>query len=69
MLKDGRTSAVNLPARTTKTDELVTRMTGRKIEYVFPAINQIHRPNPFASKLRILVLIVSPSVGGGQRRL
>src|SRR3954471_14461684 len=36
VLKDGRTSAVNLPARTTKTDELVTRMTGRKIEYVFP---------------------------------
>ncbi|MDT7547574.1 MAG: ribose transport system ATP-binding protein [Actinomycetota bacterium] len=36
VLKDGRTSAVNLPARTTKTDDLVTRMTGRKIEYVFP---------------------------------
>jgi ribose transport system ATP-binding protein len=36
VLKDGRTSAVNLPARTTRTDELVTRMTGRNIEYVFP---------------------------------
>ena len=36
VLKDGRTSAVNLPARTTRTDELVTRMTGRTIEYVFP---------------------------------
>jgi len=36
VLKDGRTSAVNLPARTTTTDDLVTRMTGRKIEYVFP---------------------------------
>ncbi|HEX8080930.1 MAG TPA: sugar ABC transporter ATP-binding protein [Jatrophihabitans sp.] len=36
VLKDGRTSAVNLPARTTRTDELVTRMTGRSIEYVFP---------------------------------
>jgi ribose transport system ATP-binding protein len=36
VIKDGRTSAVNLPARTTTTDELVTRMTGRKIEYVFP---------------------------------
>jgi ribose transport system ATP-binding protein len=37
VLRDGRTSAVNLPARTTTTDDLVTRMTGRKIEYVFPA--------------------------------
>jgi ribose transport system ATP-binding protein len=36
VLKDGRTSAVNLPAVTTRTDELVTRMTGRTIEYVFP---------------------------------
>jgi ribose transport system ATP-binding protein len=36
VLKDGRTSAVNLPARTTGTDDLVTRMTGRTIEYVFP---------------------------------
>ena len=36
VLKDGRTSAVNLPARTTGTNELVTRMTGRTIEYVFP---------------------------------
>ncbi|MEP6695838.1 MAG: sugar ABC transporter ATP-binding protein [Pseudonocardiales bacterium] len=36
VLKDGRTSAVNLPALTTRTDELVTRMTGRTIEYVFP---------------------------------
>jgi len=36
VLKDGRTSAVNLPARTTRTEDLVTRMTGRTIEYVFP---------------------------------
>ena len=36
VLKDGRTSAVNLPARTTSTDDLVRRMTGRSIEYVFP---------------------------------
>ncbi|HEX8768614.1 MAG TPA: sugar ABC transporter ATP-binding protein [Jatrophihabitans sp.] len=36
VLKDGRTSAVNLPARTTTTNDLVTRMTGRSIEYVFP---------------------------------
>ena len=37
VLKDGRTSAANLPARTTPTGELVSRMTGRTIEYVFPA--------------------------------
>ncbi|HEX8304315.1 MAG TPA: sugar ABC transporter ATP-binding protein [Jatrophihabitans sp.] len=40
VLKDGRTSAVNLPARTTRTDDLVTRMTGRTIEYVFPERTQ-----------------------------
>jgi len=36
VLRDGRTSAVNLPATTTPTRELVNRMTGRNIEYVFP---------------------------------
>jgi ribose transport system ATP-binding protein len=36
VLKDGRTSAVNLPARTTSTGDLVRQMTGRSIEYVFP---------------------------------
>ncbi|NUT33360.1 MAG: sugar ABC transporter ATP-binding protein [Hamadaea sp.] len=36
VLKDGRTSAVDLPARTTPTRDLVSRMTGRSIEYVFP---------------------------------
>jgi ribose transport system ATP-binding protein len=36
VLRDGRTSAVNLPARTTPTRDLVRRMTGRTIEYVFP---------------------------------
>jgi ribose transport system ATP-binding protein len=36
VLRDGRTSAVNLPATTTPTRELVSRMTGRTIEYVFP---------------------------------
>jgi ribose transport system ATP-binding protein len=41
VLRDGRTSAVNLPARTTPTRELVSRMTGRTIEYVFPP-----RPKP-----------------------
>jgi ribose transport system ATP-binding protein len=44
VLKDGRTSAVNLPARTTRTDDLVTRMTGRSIEYVFPERAQLIEP-------------------------
>ncbi|HEX8498601.1 MAG TPA: sugar ABC transporter ATP-binding protein, partial [Actinomycetales bacterium] len=42
VLKDGRTSAVDLPARTTPTAELVARMTGRTMEYVFPP----RRPRP-----------------------
>ncbi|MEV6367534.1 sugar ABC transporter ATP-binding protein [Micromonospora musae] len=36
VLKDGRTTAANLPARDTPTRDLVNRMTGRTIEYVFP---------------------------------
>jgi ribose transport system ATP-binding protein len=36
ILKDGRTVATNLPAATTPTRELVSRMTGRSVEYVFP---------------------------------
>ncbi|MDG4828949.1 sugar ABC transporter ATP-binding protein [Solwaraspora sp. WMMD1047] len=41
VLKDGRTTAANLPARDTPTKDLVSRMTGRSIEYVFP-----NRPGP-----------------------
>ena len=36
VLKDGRTVATDLPAKTTATPELIKRMTGRDIEYVFP---------------------------------
>ena len=36
VLKDGRTTAANLPARTTPTRDLVNKMTGRSMEYVFP---------------------------------
>jgi ribose transport system ATP-binding protein len=36
VLKDGRTAATGLDARTTKTSELIRLMTGRSIEYVFP---------------------------------
>jgi ribose transport system ATP-binding protein len=37
VLKDGRTVAVGLPARTTPTAEVVRLMTGRTVEYAFPA--------------------------------
>ena len=36
VLKDGRTVATDLPAKDTPTSELIRRMTGRDIEYVFP---------------------------------
>src|SRR3954447_1250703 len=36
VLKDGRTVATGLPARDTPTREVITLMTGRDIEYVFP---------------------------------
>ncbi|HET9997819.1 MAG TPA: sugar ABC transporter ATP-binding protein [Nocardioides sp.] len=41
VLKDGRTVATDLPARTTATSDLIRLMTGRDIEYVFP-----ERPAP-----------------------
>lgn len=50
VLKDGRTSAVNLPARTTSTKDLVNRMTGRTIEYVFP-----DRTKPVSSEVAPLL--------------
>ncbi|MGW3493720.1 sugar ABC transporter ATP-binding protein [Streptomyces sp. NPDC001020] len=36
VLKDGRAVAGGLPAKTTPTREVVTLMTGRNVEYVFP---------------------------------
>jgi ribose transport system ATP-binding protein len=36
ILKDGRTVATDLPARSTPTSELIRHMTGRSLEYVFP---------------------------------
>jgi ribose transport system ATP-binding protein len=40
VLKDGRTVARGLPARTTPTREVVALMTGRNVEYVFPERTQ-----------------------------
>ncbi|MFI6597836.1 sugar ABC transporter ATP-binding protein [Nonomuraea sp. NPDC050536] len=36
VLKDGRTVAVGLPAKNTPTSEIVSLMTGRNVEYIFP---------------------------------
>ncbi|MBA9007444.1 MULTISPECIES: sugar ABC transporter ATP-binding protein [Thermomonospora] len=36
VLKDGRTVAVGLPADTTPTEQIISLMTGRNVEYVFP---------------------------------
>ena len=40
VLKDGRTVATGLPARTTPTTEVIQLMTGRSLEYAFPARSQ-----------------------------
>ncbi|GII79344.1 sugar ABC transporter ATP-binding protein [Sphaerisporangium rufum] len=53
VLKDGRTVAVGLPARDTPTPEIVSLMTGRDVEYVFPP-----RPEPGAHDDRPEVLRV-----------
>ncbi len=49
VLKDGRTVATDLPAKDTPTSELIRRMTGRDIEYVFP-----ERPEADASAPTVL---------------
>jgi ribose transport system ATP-binding protein len=43
VLKDGRTVATGLPARETPTREVITLMTGRTIEYVFPERGAVPR--------------------------
>jgi ribose transport system ATP-binding protein len=40
VLKDGRTVAVGLPAKTTPTADVVKLMTGRTVEYAFPRATQ-----------------------------
>jgi ribose transport system ATP-binding protein len=49
VLKDGRTVAAGLPARTTPTAALVAYMTGRDYEYVFP-----ERPRPDEGAAEVL---------------
>src|SRR6476661_3281398 len=60
VLKDGRTVATGLDARTTKTSELIRLMTGRSIEYVFPP-RSVTPPGPEVEPLL--------SVTGLSRRL
>jgi ribose transport system ATP-binding protein len=48
VLKDGRTVAVALPARSTPTAEVVRLMTGRTVEYAFP---QSPGPRPDAAEI------------------
>src|SRR5215207_7203714 len=46
VLKDGRTVATGLPARETSTRDVITLMTGRTIEYVFPERRTVPEGEP-----------------------
>ncbi|MCU1536637.1 MAG: rbsA3 [Humibacillus sp.] len=46
VLKDGRTVTTGLDAKTTSTQELIRHMTGRSIEYVFPAKTEVADREP-----------------------
>ena len=46
VLKDGRTVATGLPARETSTRDVITLMTGRTIEYVFPERHPVPEGEP-----------------------
>jgi ribose transport system ATP-binding protein len=45
VLKDGRTVATGLPVQDTPTREVITLMTGRTIEYVFPPRRELSDPD------------------------
>jgi ribose transport system ATP-binding protein len=53
VLKDGRTVAVGLPARTTPTATLVAHMTGRSYAYVFPERSEPGAHEGAAEVLRV----------------
>src|SRR6476661_1141194 len=59
VLKDGRTVATGLPARTTPTRDVVSLMTGRTIEYAFP--EQPDGPSSGAELLRVEGLALAGS--------
>ncbi len=56
VLKDGRTVAAGLDARTTPTHELIQRMTGRSIEYVFPPRGEVAADAPIVLEVEELAL-------------
>jgi ribose transport system ATP-binding protein len=56
VLKDGRTVAAGLPARTTPTATLVAHMTGRAYEYVFPPRPQANEGAPEILRVEGLTL-------------
>ncbi|GGS57745.1 sugar ABC transporter ATP-binding protein [Planobispora rosea] len=71
VLKDGRAAAVGLPAKSTATSEIVSLMTGRNVEYVFPPRRE--RPGSGPEVLRVEGLTVpgvfadvSFTVGAGE---
>jgi ribose transport system ATP-binding protein len=53
VLKDGRTVATGLPAGTTPTVQLVSLMTGRTVEYLFPPRSADADDQPSAELLRV----------------
>ena len=63
VLKDGRTVATGLPARETGTREVITLMTGRSIEYVFPPRRALPQPDA-PPLLEVEDLSLAGSFGG-----
>jgi ribose transport system ATP-binding protein len=71
VLKDGRTVAVGLPARDTPTPRIVSLMTGRNVEYVFPPRTAPEADRPQVLRVEGLTLPgrfadVSFTVGAGE---
>ncbi len=71
VLKDGRTVAAGLPARTTPTRDVVTLMTGRDVEFPFPPRAESEAPREELLRVEGLSLEgkftdVSFSVGAGE---
>lgn len=56
VLKDGRTVAQNLPVSETPTSELITLMTGRKVEYLFPESPELPADAPVLLDVQDLAL-------------
>jgi len=63
VLKDGATVATGLPARETPTREVITLMTGRTIEYVFPPRRELADPGA-APLLEVTDLALTGSFEG-----